>query len=117
MFPVTSQLPPAWVLPVILEDLATASSDLEALGMCLQRLREEGGAPGAEDAARLWALVEEARSFASEIRANADGIARGLVDAFLTPEGWPLEDDEEERFREVVAARQAARGSPADCRS
>jgi hypothetical protein len=107
MFPVTSQLPPAWALPAILEELATATSDVEALSMCLQRLREEGGRPDGDDAVRLWAFVEEARSYAAALRGHADDLGRQLLDAFLTPDGWPLDEEDEERFREALASRHA----------
>jgi hypothetical protein len=97
------------VLPAVLEELATATSDLEALGMCLQRLREEGGRPDADESVRLWAFVEEARSYAAEIRSQADNVARQLVDSFLTPDGWPLSPEEESQFREALAWRHADR--------
>jgi hypothetical protein len=111
MIPISSQLPPNWVLPAMLEDLAAVTSDLEALAMCVQRVRRDGDGPHADDAARLWAFVEEVRGGAALLRERADELARELLGSFLTPDGWPLSADEAVEFREGLAARHAARAS------
>ena len=111
MFPVTSQLPPAWALPAILEELAAATSDLEAVGMCVERLREADGRIEESELAGLWTFVEEARSYAREIAAHADALAGHLVGAFLTPDGWPMTPAEQTAFRETSAERTARRGA------
>jgi hypothetical protein len=74
----------------------------------LERLSGNGRAITAAEAVQLWAFAERTRGLAGRIDADTDRLRALLLQQFLTAEGeWPLTQDQEREYHEVLAALSA----------
>jgi hypothetical protein len=88
--------------------LASAALQVRGVREWMQRYDGQVRRLGDEEAVRLWVFIELTREAVERVRADSDELAQILVTLFLNHDGrWPLTDEQEREFHEVLAALAA----------